>query len=180
MTIYAETPYEGKVAFLWDQADCYIGKYCSLADGITIYLGGNHRPDLITTCTFEKVLDAPPPDGHPATKGDVHIGNDVWLGSNVTIMSGVTVGTGAIIGTRSVVASDIPFYAIAAGNPAEVVRYRFAPAIIQTLLATQWWNWPLDVIRDNLALLRSEPRDEVLAQMIRLTAKLASERRLRS
>ena len=52
------------------------------------------------------------------------IGNDVWIAANVTILKGVHIGNGAIIGAGSVVVKDIPEYAIAAGNPAKVIRYR--------------------------------------------------------
>ncbi len=52
-------------------------------------------------------------------KGDTVIGNDVWIGQNVTIMPGVHIGDGAIIGTNATVASDIPPFSIAVGNPAK-------------------------------------------------------------
>ena len=60
-------------------------------------------------------------------KGDTVVGNDVWIGQNVTIMPGVRIGDGAIIGTNSVVASDIPPYAVAVGNPCRVVRFNETP-----------------------------------------------------
>lgn len=93
--------------------------------------------------------------GHPAAKGNIVIGNDVWIGADVTIMSGVTIGDGAVIGTCAVVAKNIPAYAIAVGNPARVVRYRFDDAIIKKLLELKWWNWPLERIRKNVHLLCS-------------------------
>ena len=54
----------------------------------------------------------------------VTIGNDVWIGSRVTIMPGVTIGDGCVIGTGAIVTHDIPPYAIAAGVPAKVIKYR--------------------------------------------------------
>ena len=51
----------------------------------------------------------------------VRICRSAWLGRGVCVMKGVTIGEGAIIGARSVVISDIPAYAIAMGNPAEVI-----------------------------------------------------------
>lgn len=47
---------------------------------------------------------------------------------------------GAVIGAYAVVRGDIPPYAIAIGNPAKVVKYRFSPELIATLLSAQWWN----------------------------------------
>ena len=55
---------------------------------------------------------------------EVTIGDDVWIGRRVMIMPGVHIGTGVIIGAGSVVTKDIPDWAIAAGNPAIVKKYR--------------------------------------------------------
>lgn len=54
----------------------------------------------------------------------VTIGNDVWIGQRVMIMPGVTIGDGSIVGAASVVTKDVPDYAIVAGNPARIIRYR--------------------------------------------------------
>lgn len=51
------------------------------------------------------------------------IGDNVWLGFEVVVLKGVTIGEGAIIGAKSVVTRDIPAWAVAAGNPAKVIRY---------------------------------------------------------
>ena len=63
------------------------------------------------------------------TKGDIVIEDDVWLGLNVSVLDGVRIGRGAVIGAGSVVTKDIPAYAIAAGAPAAVLRYRGRRAI---------------------------------------------------
>jgi acetyltransferase-like isoleucine patch superfamily enzyme len=91
------------------------------------------------------------------TKGVTRIGNDVWMGQGAIILSGVTVGDGAIIGAGAVVSRDVPPYAIVAGNPAQVVRHRFAPSTIEFLLNLQWWDWPLEKILLNLDLLYQDP-----------------------
>lgn len=52
----------------------------------------------------------------------VRICSDAWIGMNCTIIKGVTIGKGAIIGANSVVTKDIPDFAIAAGNPAKIIR----------------------------------------------------------
>jgi hypothetical protein len=69
------------------------------------------------------------------------IGNDVWIGRNVVVRQGVTVCDGAIIGANSFVNRDVPPYAIFAGQPARLIRYRFAEEIRDALLDLQWWDW---------------------------------------
>ena len=54
----------------------------------------------------------------------VRIGSDAWIGAGCVVLAGVTIGEGAVIGAGSVVTSDIPPNAIAAGNPARVLRHR--------------------------------------------------------
>src|ERR687890_149200 len=81
-----------------------------------------------------------PVAGEP--RGDTVVGNDVWLGYEAIVMAGVTIGDGAIVAAGSVVAGDVPPYAIVAGNPARVVRSRFAEEDVQRLLRAAWWDWP--------------------------------------
>ena len=100
------------------------------------------------------------------SKFNTSVGNDVWIGSGVTIMSGVTIGDGAIIGARSVVASDVPPYAIYAGNPARLIRYRFHENIIIKLLELKWWAWEANKISGYLTELTSQPTELLLDQMI--------------
>lgn len=68
------------------------------------------------------------------------IGNDVWIGQSAIILSGIKVGDGAVIGAGSVVTKDVPSYAIVAGNPSKLIRYRFEADLMQELGEIQWWN----------------------------------------
>ncbi|MEY8213900.1 MAG: hypothetical protein RPR97_05375 [Colwellia sp.] len=54
-----------------------------------------------------------------------YIENDVWVGEGVTLKQGVRIGRGAIVGVKSFVNKDVPPYAIVAGIPAKIIRYRF-------------------------------------------------------
>ncbi len=119
-----------------------IGSYTSIAAGVKVFLGGEHRLDWVTTYPFNVLWGtAKHYAGHPKTKGDVVIGNDVWIGAEALILSGVTVGDGAVIGARAVVTKDVPAYAIVAGNPARLIKYRFERSQIERLLVEQWWCW---------------------------------------
>ena len=76
------------------------------------------------------------------------IGNDVYIGTNVVIMSGVTIGDGAVVGAGAIVTKDVPPFAIVAGNPAKIIKYRFKPEIIEALNKTRWWELDMDTIKD--------------------------------
>ena len=89
-------------------------------------------------------------------KGQIIIQNDCWIANGVTIMSGVTVHNGAIIAARSVVTKDVPPYAIVAGNPAKVIKYRFDKQQIQDLQQIAWWDWSQDKIKENAELFHHD------------------------
>ncbi len=71
------------------------------------------------------------------------VGNDVLICDHAFIRSGVNIGSGAIIGAGSVVVKDIPPYAIAAGNPSRIIKYRFSSEIIHQLLKLNWWEYDI-------------------------------------
>ncbi|MGN6586324.1 MAG: CatB-related O-acetyltransferase [Solirubrobacterales bacterium] len=149
-----------------EPAELEIGSFCSIADRVTVFLGGNHRVDWVTTYPFpafaERWKGAAEISGHPRTNGDVTIGSDVWVGSNVTIMSGVTIGDGAALAANSTVTRDVEPYAIVAGNPARLVRHRFDPRTVERLLAVAWWDWSDERIEQNLELLCSPDLERFL------------------
>lgn len=55
---------------------------------------------------------------------DVIIGEDVWIGGGAKILCGVNIGRGAVVGANTVVTKDIPPYAVVAGVPAKIIKYR--------------------------------------------------------
>lgn len=140
-----------------------IGDYCSIAEGVTIMLANEHGTDWLTTYPFSLLWpEGSHLQGHPATKGDVTIGNDVWIGTNTLVLSGTTIGDGAVIGAGSVVRGRIPPYAIAVGNPCRAVMYRFKPDAISTLQALRWWDWPDDIVAQALPILLSDDISGIL------------------
>ncbi len=144
----------------WDEkTNLIIGRYTSIADDVTILLGGNHRMDWASTYPFPALEDAWPEaaaiEGHPWSKGDVVIGSDVWIGNGATILSGVHIGDGAVVAARALVIKDVAPYTIVGGNPAREIRKRFDKKRIKMLLEARWWDWPEDFVRANVATLCS-------------------------
>lgn len=158
----------------WGQGTkLHIGRFCSIADSVSVFLGGNHRSDWGTTYPFgsRSTEDFPcavasQVSGH----GDVFIGNDVWVGSGATILSGVTIGDGAVIGARAVVGCDVPPYAVVVGNPARVLRLRFDEAQIARLVSLRWWHLSNEEILSLIPLLCSDRIDDLIAALVRLRA----------
>lgn len=135
--------------------DTTVGKFCSIAGECIIGLGKKHL-NYLTTSGFISVeqderlfgdLKVPHEKVVPSIPSQpITIGNDVWIGTRVIIMDGVKIGDGAVIGANAVVTHDVPSYAVVAGVPAKVIKYRFNSEIIEKLLELKWWDYPEDFI----------------------------------
>ena len=101
-------------------------------------------------------------------KGETKIGNNVWIGDSVIILPGVQIGDGAVIGAGSIVTKNIPPFAVAVGNPAKVIKFRFSQKIIKKLLKISWWNWPNDKILLNKSFFNTDLTLISDIQMIKL------------
>jgi acetyltransferase-like isoleucine patch superfamily enzyme len=150
-----------------------IGAFCSISSSVMVFLGGNHRTDWITTFSFGHIfqseLGGDDIIGHPATNGDVVIGNDVWVGHGVTILSGVTVGDGAVLAANATVTKDVQPYEIVGGNPAKLIRRRFDDTLIDLLLELRWWDLPVETIREINDKLCAPPTESALVDLITMT-----------
>jgi acetyltransferase-like isoleucine patch superfamily enzyme len=153
---------------LWNNnsAKLVVGNFCSIAENVNIYLGGNHRTDWVTTYPFghlnQNIFNNFNGVGHPSTKGNVIIGNDVWIGSNVTILSGVTIGDGVVIANNSHVVKNVEPYSLVGGNPAKLIKYRFTQEQIEKLLEIKWWFWDDNKINKFTPLLCNNNIDEFI------------------
>lgn len=127
-----------------------IGRYCSFANNVYIYTR-NHPYTCKSTHPFFynaslKIVDK---DLIPYSR--MIIGNDVWIGMNVIILPSVSyIGDGVVIGAGSIVTKNVPPYAIMAGNPAKVIKYRFDQDRIDQLLKEKWWNKNIDELRKDI------------------------------
>lgn len=151
----------------WDSSTkLVIGKYCSFAGEVTILLGGEHRADWVSTFPFSIFLEEwSGIKGHPASKGNLIIGNDVWVGYGATILCGIHIGDGAIIGAGAVVTRDVEPYSIVAGNPAKTIKHRFEPNVIKELLDVCWWDLPHGDVVTLVPLLLASDTSKLVHQV---------------
>lgn len=123
-----------------------IGRFCSIGAGVILGQEKNNHPaDWLSTHPFQYTDTAWQYDAH-IDFGTV--GNDVWIGRDAMVLEGVNVGTGAIIATRALVTQDVPPYAVVAGVPAKLIRYRYSSEMIERLLASKWWERDMSQLKD--------------------------------
>jgi phosphonate metabolism protein (transferase hexapeptide repeat family) len=147
-----------------------IGKFCSIAAQTRIN-PGNHPLERVALHHFtyrsKSYQLGPEDDGEFFDWRRAHnvtIGDDVWIGHAAIILPGVRIGTGAAIGAGAVVSKDIPDFAVAAGVPARVIRYRFPEETRQRLLELAWWNWDREKLARALPDFRKLSVDSFLAK----------------
>jgi virginiamycin A acetyltransferase len=117
-----------------------IGRYCSFGPNVTI-LNRNHGLDFISLhpYLFNSKLGVIDVDNLEFKQCNIE--DDVWIGYGAILTPSVTrVGRGAMIGAGSVVTKNVPPYAIVAGNPAKIIRYRFSQEIICKIENSEWWK----------------------------------------
>jgi acetyltransferase-like isoleucine patch superfamily enzyme len=122
-----------------------IGKFTSIGRNARIGIGQHPTSLLSTNLIFYKMNPISNKWVKPITYEEykpIFIGNDVWVGESSMIMGGVKIGDGAIVAARSVVTKDVPAYAVVAGVPAKVVKYRFDEETIKRMLEIKWWDLP--------------------------------------
>ena len=134
-----------------------LGKYSSFATKIFFSLGKNASHNYLNVGTIPMTsLDWPFPKKFLPAQGvcKIEIGSDVWCGRGTTFkctnpLKPLIIGDGAVIASDSVVVKSIPPYAIVGGNPAQIIKYRFPPHVIEALLRIKWWDWDIDKLYEN-------------------------------
>lgn len=131
---------------------CDIGRFCSIADQVSIGLAGHPMEWVSTSSAFYQGAGSIPKDlaslKDPMTVVRTTIGHDVWIGKGVFLKAGIHVGNGAVIGMGSVVTKDVPPYAVVVGNPARMVRMRFPADVAEELERSEWWNFSPEKLKN--------------------------------
>ena len=145
-----------------------VGRFCSIGKNVQTYLGLHPSNTFVSThpaffsankrvgFTFaENTIFTEHNYIGPDQKYVVEIGNDVWIGNNAIIMDGVKIGDGAIIAAGAIVTKDVLPYAIVAGIPAKLQKFRFSADQINNMLNIKWWNWDFEKIQSNSHLFNN-------------------------
>jgi acetyltransferase-like isoleucine patch superfamily enzyme len=136
-----------------------IGKFCSIAGDVFIGLP-QHATAFVSTHPIFYLNNTPLPKIFSSvdffeTDKRTYIDHDVWIGQKALLMGGIKVGVGAIIGAGALVSKDIPPYAIVAGVPAKIIRYRFDFETREELLRSKWWDMPDNWLEENYLLFKN-------------------------
>lgn len=143
-----------------------VGRFCSIGNNVMAGLASHTLANASTSPIFSLRRNATRTawvaedmaenaDDFPRTA----ICDDAWIGSNAMLMSGITVGVGAVVGAGAVVTKDVPPYAIVAGVPARVIKYRFDEGVRQKLIESRWWEQPDEVLKEHISLFQQPLTD---------------------
>lgn len=135
-----------------------IGRYCSFGEDVQI--GRQNHPlswastspafylrdklfdvgeDFEGSDDFNAIPDTP--SGRSTEVKVTEIGHDVWIGHGAYIAAGISIGHGAVVGANAVVTRDVSPYAVVAGNPAVIKKWRLPPELISPMLKCAWWRF---------------------------------------
>lgn len=140
-----------------------IGAWCAIGHGFRVVTTAHEMRAVNMHMPLQIRLGLP---DHYEAAGPVTIGGGCWIGDQVTVLGGVGVAPGAVLGARSVVTRDVRPFAIAAGNPAREVRRRFDDDVVEALLETRWWEWPIDRLLRNRDFFELRPGELTGAELL--------------
>lgn len=135
-------------------SNVHIGKFCCIGPDVLIGLGRHPSKNFVSVHPVFYSLRAQSQitfanKSYYEEFENIRIGNDVWIGARAIILDGITIGDGAIVAAGSVVSKDVPPYAVVAGVPARVLRYRFKENEVSFLQNLKWWDKDLIWLQDN-------------------------------
>jgi UDP-2-acetamido-3-amino-2,3-dideoxy-glucuronate N-acetyltransferase len=117
--------------FVEIQKNASVGKNCKISSHTFICEGVHIEDDVFVGHNVTFINDMYPrataKNGQMQTEADwnvipTYIKQSASIGSSATILAGITIGENALIGAGAVVTRDVPANAIAAGNPAKILR----------------------------------------------------------
>ncbi len=127
-----------------------VGRYVSMATQVSVFRRGHPTERLSMHPAFYNASVGPLTEDAVAS-APLEVGHDAWLGHLCTILPGCRrIGIGAVVGAGAVVTRDVPDLAIVTGNPARLVRLRFPDDTCEAVLASRWWERPLDELLADL------------------------------
>lgn len=142
-----------------------VGQFCSIATDVNIGLAEHTIDYLSTSPIFTEKING---TGYSWVKQNLinptprtYIGNDVWIGYRALIKSGIKIGNGAIVGAGAVVTKNIPPYAIVAGVPAKIIRYRYSQKVIDRLGKLNWWEMDELLLQKNIDLFQRNAEAQI-------------------
>lgn len=148
-----------------------IGKFCSIGKNCKLGLPSHEIYNISTHPIFTRSNNGTKISW---TKSNfeketpyLNIGNDVWIGANVIIMSGLNIGNGVIIGAGAVVTKNIPPYAIVAGVPAKIIKYRFDKDIISLLEESKWWDMPETFLKRHIGFFQHKTNKSEIIDFVK-------------
>lgn len=147
-----------------------VGRFCSIAANCIIGMGSHPLNYLSTSSIFTAPHNGL---GQSWTKKaffeeykPIIIGNDVWIGQRAMLIGGVKIGDGAVVGAGAIVTKDVPPYAIVAGVPARIIRYRFPDKVIAELQSLKWWDMPEDVLKKHISSFQRPDYENAIESLV--------------
>lgn len=117
-----------------------IGRYVSIASGVRVFLR-NHPMERLSMHPFFYNSRVGILAEDNVASGVLEIGHDSWIGERAIITAGCDrIGIGSVIGAGAVVTKNVPDFAVVAGVPARVIRYRFSEETCDLIRASRWWE----------------------------------------
>lgn len=144
VSIWEYTYINGPNSHLFANSDysIKIGRYCCIAMNTVMITHNDHIYSKLTSYPFAD-------HSKYHTWGNIEIWHDVWIGMNTVILPGVKIWNWAVIWAGTIVSKNVPDYAVYAGNPWQVIKYRFGEETIEKLIRSEWWNWPIEQVKRN-------------------------------
>lgn len=111
-----------------------VGRYVSIGNNVSIGQGEHKLTNISTSSIF---YDDPYEE---LTRDKCVIESDVWIGVDAIILRGVNLGLGCVVAANAVVTKDVPPYAVVAGVPAKIIKFRFDEDMIKKISDSKWWE----------------------------------------